>query len=97
MRCARLASAFKSYILFSVFLLLSLLSEPSMSLPSSLSSLTFKRVRTQFIAALGDPSASSGTGAEQWGIWPLDPGPRGVRLSSFANLAQSGRAPRFLH
>ena len=48
----------------------------------------FKRVETQFIAALGDPKASSGTGAEQWGIWRIDPGPRGVRLQNFKQLGR---------
>jgi hypothetical protein len=44
---------------------------------------TFKSVRTQFIAALGDPAASSGTGAQTWGLWREDPGPRGVWLNNF--------------
>lgn len=48
-----------------------------------------QRIPTQFIAALGDPKASSGTGAEEWGIWTLDPGPRGVRLVDFAKRIQS--------
>ena len=38
----------------------------------------FQRRSTQFIAALGDPGATSGSGAQSWGLWPLDPGPRGV-------------------
>ena len=46
----------------------------------------FKRIPTQFIAALGEPEASSGTGAERWGLWRLDPGPRGVRLSGYERL-----------
>ena len=50
----------------------------------------FKRIPTQFIAALGDPGASSGSGAQFWGLWPLDPGPRGVRLSSFEKLEEAG-------
>jgi hypothetical protein len=50
----------------------------------------FKRIPTQFIAALGDPGATSGTNAELWGLWPLDPGPRGVRLSSFEKLEEAG-------
>ena len=50
----------------------------------------FKRVRTQFIAALGDPQATSGTGASSWGIWRVDPGPRGVRLSDAKQLIDSG-------
>lgn len=32
----------------------------------------------RFISALGDPTASSGQGAETWGLWRDDPGPRGV-------------------
>ena len=56
------------------------------------------RVQTQFIAA--DPgmksgASSSGEGASEWGIWRLDPGPRGVRLSDYAALADAGGvAPR---
>ena len=54
----------------------------------------FKRVPTQFIAALGDPKANSGTGAQSWGIWRIDPGPRGVRLERFEKLqAAGGTAP----
>ncbi len=45
--------------------------------------ITFKGVRTQFIAALGDPQASSGYGAQTWGLWVDDPGPRGVWLRNF--------------
>jgi len=51
---------------------------------------TFKRITTQFIAALGDPDASSGSGAESWGLWRVDPGPRGVRLNNFQNLEAAG-------
>lgn len=44
----------------------------------------FRRLpTTQFIAALGDPQANSGTGAEQWGLWRNDPGPRGVPLRQY--------------
>jgi hypothetical protein len=50
----------------------------------------FERSRTQFIAALGDPGATSGSGAERWGLWPLDPGPRGVRLANYDRLKASG-------
>jgi len=54
----------------------------------------FKHVLTQYIAVLGDPAASSGTGAETWGLWPVDPGPRGVQLSSYEALkAEGGIAP----
>lgn len=50
----------------------------------------FKPIPTQFIAALGDPQANSGTGAEAWGLWRLDPGPRGVRLDSYDGFRISG-------
>jgi hypothetical protein len=50
----------------------------------------FQRISPQFIAALGDPGASSGSGAQAWGLWPVDPGPRGVRLSAFERLKQAG-------
>jgi hypothetical protein len=56
-------------------------------------SMKFKRIQTQFIAALGDPGASSGNGAEAWGIWRIDPGPRGVRLNRFDRLKETGVAP----
>ena len=50
----------------------------------------FKRIPTQFIAALGDPKATSGAGAETWGLWRQDPGPRGVWLRHFAHLKAAG-------
>jgi hypothetical protein len=55
---------------------------------------TFKRIQTQFIAALGDPGATSGSGAQSWGLWRRDPGPRGVWLSLYDTLrAAGGNAP----
>jgi len=64
--------------------------QPKRDVPDGL-----RRVRTQFIAALGDPKASSGTGAEEWGIWRVDPGPRGVYLSQYdSSIAKTGgKAP----
>ena len=53
----------------------------------------FKRVPTQYIAALAEPKAKSGNNAETWGLWRQDPGPRGVRLSSYERLASAGVAP----
>jgi hypothetical protein len=50
----------------------------------------FQRIPTQFIAALGDPGASSGGGAQTWGLWPVDPGPRGVKLDNFDKLKKAG-------
>jgi hypothetical protein len=50
----------------------------------------FSPIQTQFLAALADPTAKSGTGAEKWGLWRLDPGPRGVQLSSYDQLVADG-------
>ena len=50
----------------------------------------FKRIPTQFIAALGDPGATSGNGAQSWGLWRLDPGPRGVWLNNYEQLEAAG-------
>jgi hypothetical protein len=50
----------------------------------------FKQVPTQFIAALADPSARSGSGAQFWGVWHLDPGPRGVGLNRYERLKSAG-------
>jgi len=33
----------------------------------------FRRIEPQFIAALGDPTAKSGNGAQSWGFWDQDP------------------------
>ena len=50
----------------------------------------FRRISTQYIAALGNPGATSGNGAQLWGLWPLDPGPRGVKLHRFQSLKDAG-------
>ena len=50
----------------------------------------FKPVQVQFLAALGAPDAKSGTNAETWGLWAVDPGPRGVRLDQFEKLKANG-------
>lgn len=50
----------------------------------------FERIPTQYIAALGDPGATSGGGAQSWGLWPVDPGPRGVELSRYQQLKAAG-------
>lgn len=53
-----------------------------------------KPIPTQYIAALGAPDATSGAGAESWGLWPVDPGPRGVPLTGYETLkAEGGVAP----
>src|SRR2546422_2387958 len=53
----------------------------------------FRRISPQYIAALADPTATSGNYAESWGLWRLDPGPRGVRLDGYARLKAAGIAP----
>jgi hypothetical protein len=50
----------------------------------------FTRIPTQYIAALGNPDATSGSGAQLWGLWPLDPGPRGVKLNRYQSLKEVG-------
>ncbi len=50
----------------------------------------FRRISTQYIAALGDPGATSGSGAQLWGLWPVDPGPRGVKLNRYPSLKDAG-------
>jgi len=50
----------------------------------------------QFIAALGDPEANSGDGADSWGIWETDPGPRGFRQSKYEQVVSGElRAPQW--
>ena len=56
----------------------------------------FRRVQTQFIAAAIDPvhgegmKASSGRGTSDWGIWRVDPGPRGVQLREYDRIESTG-------
>ena len=53
----------------------------------------FRRIEPQFIAALGDPGATSGNGAQSWGFWSQDPGPRGCKLDRYPQLKATGVAP----
>ncbi len=50
----------------------------------------FQRGPTQYIAALGDKTATSGTDAATWGFWAVDPGPRGVPIRRFDALIGAG-------
>lgn len=50
----------------------------------------FKRIEPQYIAALVEPGATRGNGAQSWGLWTLDPGPRGVELHQYDRLKASG-------
>ena len=50
----------------------------------------FTPVAPQYIAALGDPGAKSGNNAQTWGLWRVDPGPRGVPLTRYQRLIEVG-------
>jgi hypothetical protein len=55
---------------------------------------TFEPIPTQYIAALGPTTATSGNDAETWGLWAIDPGPRGVWIKDYDELAaNAGVAP----
>ena len=62
---------------------------------SAANGISWHRVsNVQFIAGLGDPQSSAGSNAAEWGIWPVDPGPRGVAIGNFTQLeARGGVAP----
>eukprot|EP00566_Odontella_aurita_P021845 CAMPEP_0113536946 /NCGR_PEP_ID=MMETSP0015_2-20120614/6553_1 /TAXON_ID=2838 /ORGANISM="Odontella" /LENGTH=232 /DNA_ID=CAMNT_0000436387 /DNA_START=234 /DNA_END=932 /DNA_ORIENTATION=+ /assembly_acc=CAM_ASM_000160 len=53
----------------------------------------FRPIPRRFIAALGDPNSSQGEGAASWGIWTVDPGPRGVFLRDSRRLVKEGIGP----
>lgn len=46
----------------------------------------FRRVRPQYIASLAGPGETSGNGAQEWGLWRIDPGPIGVWLRLYGKL-----------
>lgn len=57
-----------------------------------------RRIRTQYIATLAPSGAKSGTGAETWGLWRVDPGPIGVWLRFYQTLQKAGNiAPSGWH
>ena len=49
-----------------------------------------RRIPVQYIATLALRGASSGTGAESWGLWRVDPGPIGVWLRFYQFLQKAG-------
>lgn len=63
--------------------------------PVAIAETAYRRIATQYIAALGDKNLNSGTGAEKWGLWAVDPGPRGVKLRDYETLVgvEGGVAP----
>ena len=50
----------------------------------------FRSIEPQFIAALGDPGATSGNNAQSWGLWSQDPGPRACKLDHYKQLKAAG-------
>ncbi len=50
----------------------------------------YQRILTQYIAAQGEPGATSGSGAQLRGLWPLDPGLRGIKLDTYDKLKSTG-------
>ncbi|WP_120500731.1 hypothetical protein [Roseovarius sp. EL26] len=50
----------------------------------------YRRIPTKYIAALAPEGATSGSGAETWGIWHQDPGPIGVWLKYYQALRSVG-------
>lgn len=49
-----------------------------------------RRIAPQYIATLAPSGATSGTGAETWGLWRVDPGPIGVWLRFYQLLQKAG-------
>ncbi len=83
-----LTSPYKA--LFSLVFSANLLASPAAVLAEA----QMSPIPTQYIAALGNPMATSGKDAGVWGIWTVDPGPRGVWTEDFADLvANGGLAP----
>jgi hypothetical protein len=50
----------------------------------------FRYIPTQYIATLASAKERSGTGAETWGLWRVDPGPIGVWLRFYQLLQKAG-------
>lgn len=50
----------------------------------------FRHIPMEYIVALGDPAANSGSNAQLWGLWHQDPGPRGCMLKDYEKLTASG-------
>lgn len=75
---------------YSAILLLLVLCMLASAVVHSAEPVKYRPIKTQFIAALGDPGASSGVGAETWGYWHKDPGNTGVWLRLFPVLKAAG-------
>ena len=75
--------------IFAALLMLATLLAPAAQAQDN-GEIRYKRIPTQYIAALADPDANSGGGAQNWGLWTVDPGPRGVRLKHYEHLKAAG-------
>jgi hypothetical protein len=64
------------------------LQHPTQAAPADFSQ--FTRIEPRYIAALGDPKSTSGAGAQSWGLWSQDPGPRGCKLDRYPQLKAAG-------
>ena len=80
--------AFSGVACLCLMLVMTVLTQPAFAADEGKT--LFKRIPTQFIAALGDPTATAGNNAQTWGLWPVDPGPRGVRLKNYDQLQAAG-------
>ena len=58
--------------------------------PSIFAEYKMRRIPTQYIASLATEDEKSGTGAETWGLWEVDPGPIGVWLRLYQVLQKAG-------
>ena len=61
--------------------------------PSVFAQKYYRRIPTQYIASLASAGATSGTGAETWGLWKVDPVPIGVWLRLYKLLEKTPIAP----
>src|SRR5687767_5523976 len=84
------SSLSRAFLIMGLLMLMAALGLPAHA--ENKSQTRFKRIPLQFIAALGDPAATSGTDAQSWGLWRRDPGPRGVMLDRYEQLKAAGGA-----
>ena len=83
-----LAVGFLTLVMGSFILAAGLLQQPARRSGGALPK--FTRIEPQYIAALGNPKATSGSGAQSWGLWSQDPGPRGCKLDRYDELKAAG-------
>ena len=62
-------------------------------IPKAFAQKYYRRIPLQYIACLASEGEKSGTGAENWGLWKIDPGPIGVWLRLYKILEKTPIAP----